>query len=447
MVPVKVSRGCGDPHALSFEIARNLSETPQNRHRALGEKLIVVAVEVAQQPNQQFEARMDFAGLDAQRGGDVREFRRHFRLVHIHADSDDGVMNAVGLRVHFRQDAAEFLPRTSKSLGQRISGVASSSSAAASRAASPATSVRSGACAGGIGGRNRIVQLDSRGLFRNPLAPGAAAAGGLFLCEHDGAVRLACFAEVHGDGVRRIDFEKVIDAPRERRAVQAVAQELRRQNVGHALDVIARVRMAFHAHAELRSFSIQRQTCCRVTPISLAIFAPLMTIVAFSASSVSSASMRRSVAPGRLVVGFFAIASSEAYLSGGAATSRASWIETKSPLNWQCSKGGNRMAVLAIFTYEVKPGRTKDFMAKLHEAASPKFNSKVMPKSVRLFRNTVPGPDTGPVILVIEYEDMAAYGARTAFENANPEWKQLFASKPDSPETLVSVQLVTEMTP
>jgi hypothetical protein len=105
------------------------------------------------------------------------------------------------------------------------------------------------------------------------------------------------------------------------------------------------------------------------------------------------------------------------------------------------------MAVLAIFTYEVKPGRTKDFMAKLHEPASPKFNNKVMPKGVRFFRNTVPDPDTGPVILVIEYEDMAAYGARTAFENANPEWKQLFAAKPDSPETLVSVQLLTEMTP
>lgn len=105
------------------------------------------------------------------------------------------------------------------------------------------------------------------------------------------------------------------------------------------------------------------------------------------------------------------------------------------------------MAVLAIFTYEVKPGRMDDFMAKLAAAAGSKFNSEVMPKSVRLFRNTVPGPDTGPVILVIEYEDMAAYGARTTFENNNREWKELFASKPDSPETLISVQLLTELKP
>jgi hypothetical protein len=103
------------------------------------------------------------------------------------------------------------------------------------------------------------------------------------------------------------------------------------------------------------------------------------------------------------------------------------------------------MAVIAMFTYEVKAGRMDDFMAKLKKAGDPRFESKVMPKSFRLFRSTVPGPDTGPVIIMIEYEDMAAYGARTAFENSNPEWKKLFEAQPDSPETLGSVQLLTEI--
>ena len=103
------------------------------------------------------------------------------------------------------------------------------------------------------------------------------------------------------------------------------------------------------------------------------------------------------------------------------------------------------MSVLAIFTYEVKPGRMQDFLSKLKQAADAKFDSPVMPKSVRLFRNTVPGPDTGPLLLLIEYEDMAAYGARTTFENANPEWRALFAAHPNSPETLISVQLLTEL--
>lgn len=103
------------------------------------------------------------------------------------------------------------------------------------------------------------------------------------------------------------------------------------------------------------------------------------------------------------------------------------------------------MAVIAIFKYQVKPGRMADFMAKLRAAAQPRFNSPVMPKSFRLFRSTVPGPDTGPVIMMIEYDDMAAYGARTTFENNNPEWRDLFAPTPDSPETLLSVELLTEL--
>ena len=53
------------------------------------------------------------------------------------------------------------------------------------------------------------------------------------------------------------------------------------------------------------------------------------------------------------------------------------------------------MAVIAIFKYQIKPGRLPDFMKKLAEAADPKFASPTMPKSVRLFRSTVPGPDTG----------------------------------------------------
>jgi hypothetical protein len=105
------------------------------------------------------------------------------------------------------------------------------------------------------------------------------------------------------------------------------------------------------------------------------------------------------------------------------------------------------MAVTAIFTYDVQPGRLGDFLAKLQQAAAPEFDSPVMPKAVRLYRNTVPGPDTGPVLLFLEYEDMAAYGARTAWENSNPAWRELFAARPDSPERLMSVQLLTEMVP
>ena len=104
------------------------------------------------------------------------------------------------------------------------------------------------------------------------------------------------------------------------------------------------------------------------------------------------------------------------------------------------------MSVIAVFKYEIKPGRRADFLKKLLQAAEPKFNSPVMPKSVRMFGSTVPGPDPG-VIRLIEYEDMAAFGARTAFENANAEWRRLFEPTRDSPETLLSVELLTEIPP
>jgi len=102
------------------------------------------------------------------------------------------------------------------------------------------------------------------------------------------------------------------------------------------------------------------------------------------------------------------------------------------------------MAVIAKFTYEVKPGRMQDFLSKLVAARSPEFANPVMPSSVRLFRSTVPGPETRYVILMIEYEDMAAYGARTAFENNNQKWRELFAAAPNSPEHLLKVELLTE---
>jgi hypothetical protein len=104
------------------------------------------------------------------------------------------------------------------------------------------------------------------------------------------------------------------------------------------------------------------------------------------------------------------------------------------------------MSVIAIFKYEIKPGRLPDFMKKLAQAAEPKFASDAMPRSMRMFRSTVPGPDRG-VVLMIEYDDMAAYGARTAFENANPDWRKLFEPTRDSPESLVSVELLTELPP
>ena len=92
--------------------------------------------------------------------------------------------------------------------------------------------------------------MDACGFFGKPFASGAAASGGLFFGEDDGAVRFAGFAELHGDIVRRIDFEEMIDAAREGCSRELVAEKLRRENVGNALDVIAGGGVSFDADAE-----------------------------------------------------------------------------------------------------------------------------------------------------------------------------------------------------
>lgn len=105
------------------------------------------------------------------------------------------------------------------------------------------------------------------------------------------------------------------------------------------------------------------------------------------------------------------------------------------------------MTVLVKFLYEIKPGRFDDFMAILGQAAGPEFDGPVLPSSVRQFRCTVPGPSTNFIQLFIEYPDMTAYGRRTDFENNNHKWRALFAEQPDSPQRLVSVELLSEIGP
>lgn len=103
------------------------------------------------------------------------------------------------------------------------------------------------------------------------------------------------------------------------------------------------------------------------------------------------------------------------------------------------------MGVIAKYIYEVKPGRAPEFFATLRAAAAPRFASPVMPKSGRLLRSTVPGPDQNRYVLMLEYPDMAAFGARNAWEGGNADWRALFDETADAPQRLVSVELLTDV--
>ena len=102
--------------------------------------------------------------------------------------------------------------------------------------------------------RNRRAQqhghVDAVCLFRVPGVPGAAAPRRLFLGDDDGAVRLPSLAQRHGDGIGRVNFEKMVDAFAERPRMQPPVQQLRRKNVGDLFDLVAGARMALHADAQ-----------------------------------------------------------------------------------------------------------------------------------------------------------------------------------------------------
>ena len=240
-------------------MTRDFGETPEDRLGSLGEELIVVAVEVAQQPNQKLKARMGLPGFDAQRRGNVGELGGHFRLVHVDADADDGVVDAVWLGVHFGEDAGEFSAAEEKIVGPADVEIVDSIFFWIRATDFFGTRVASGEAGDErekrrVGGGNSRPEehraMNARGFFGKPCASGAATSGGLFFGENDSAVGFAGFAELHGDVVGGIDFEEMVDAARESCAGESVAEKLRRENVGNALDVIAGGGMSFDANAE-----------------------------------------------------------------------------------------------------------------------------------------------------------------------------------------------------
>lgn len=60
---------------------------------------------------------MGLARLDSKGSGDIGELPRHFRLIYVDANADHGVMDAVGLGVHFGEDAGKFSPAEKQIVG------------------------------------------------------------------------------------------------------------------------------------------------------------------------------------------------------------------------------------------------------------------------------------------------------------------------------------------
>ena len=66
---------------------------------------------------------------------------------------------------------------------------------------------------------------------------------------------------------------------------------------------------------------------------------------------------------------------------------------------------------------------------------------------LRVYQSTLAGPQTGAVIVVVEYASLASMAADQAKVNADPEWQQFVAEVQAAGMTMVSNSVAVEITP
>jgi hypothetical protein len=107
------------------------------------------------------------------------------------------------------------------------------------------------------------------------------------------------------------------------------------------------------------------------------------------------------------------------------------------------------MTVAQVWTFRVKPGRMVNFMGWIGEniRASKRLDGSDL--SIRVFRRSVSGDQTGLIDVMAEYENMAAAGPATNLLVSEPNYQQVMArgAAEDAPATMISCRLLTDITP
>src|SRR4029077_20746635 len=96
--------------------------------------------------------------------------------------------------------------------------------------------------------------INAVGFFGVPHVPGAPSPRRLLFSDHNRSMRFTTLPESHRDGVGRVNLEEMEDAFSEGAGMESLVQNLRREDVGTPLDLIAGARMALHANAERAQF-------------------------------------------------------------------------------------------------------------------------------------------------------------------------------------------------
>ena len=103
------------------------------------------------------------------------------------------------------------------------------------------------------------------------------------------------------------------------------------------------------------------------------------------------------------------------------------------------------MAVRNVSIFQIQPGRRQDFLNNL---ATAKKVLERLGGRYRVAQTTFGGPNTGNVVVALEFDDMAAYAAFTQKAQGDSEW-QPFQTRlngvTDPTATVVSRSLLTDI--
>lgn len=103
------------------------------------------------------------------------------------------------------------------------------------------------------------------------------------------------------------------------------------------------------------------------------------------------------------------------------------------------------MPIRSVSIFQPRPGRRQEF---LKNAAAAKKMLEGLGASFRIGETTVGGPNTGSIIVALEFKDMAAFATFTKKAQGDAKW-QAFQVKvnggPDPATTLVSRSLITDI--
>ena len=102
------------------------------------------------------------------------------------------------------------------------------------------------------------------------------------------------------------------------------------------------------------------------------------------------------------------------------------------------------MAVRAVVIFQPRDGKRGEF---LKESAQAKENLTRLGARFRLGEIVVGGPNTGQMVVTLEFDDMAAYAAFMMTSNADKQWMEFQekVNRADGTRTLVSRSLVQDL--